>query len=833
MATTVEDLTAALGPLRLPRKYVPIEPHAKQEWFLRRDEFEVFFGGAAGPGKLLNCATPVPTPSGWTTIGELQVGDEVFGEDGKPYAVEWLSDIDLRPESYRLTFDDGSEIEACADHLWLTFDAKELAALTRRNPEFRARRRAARPSRAVAESLKPWVSTAVAERNRTANPAVSLGAPGGTVRTTREIYETLRTARGRTNHAVPVTEPLELPDADLPVDPYVLGAWLGDGTSTAGSLTAHPDDQPHLYEQLAAYSPHSVKDPKTVATYGLQTDLRLAGVFRKKHVPDVYLRASRAQRLALLQGLMDTDGSIDSAGTAEFSNTRECLAKAVHELACSLGQKPRIVERRAVLNGRDCGPAWRVTFTPTIPVFRLARKLARINPAPRRTSRFRYIVGCDPIPPKPMRCIRVSNPKSLFLVGRTMIPTHNSWSLLMSALQWVDTPDYHAMLFRPTLTEFDMAGGLIELSHKWLGPTDASWNGSKRQWTFPSGATVRFAYLRKLSDLTHYPGGGVSFLGFDELTLITEQLYLGVFRLLRQALGGPLDKVPLRVRSASNPGNVGHGWVKGRFITPETREPGAVFVPATIHDNPSLDYETYINTVLGHMHPVDRLRLVGGDWDVMEEGGKFKREDFELVDPDAVPQPVQQLRYWDLAATEPSQSNPDPDWTVGILYSLDADAKFTVRDIVMARVNDDEVEKIVKATARIDGTGVSVYIEQDPGQAGKAQITNYQRRVLQGYPVHAGSTRIRGVPAAKIVRASAVSAAVGNGLVRLVRGQNFREFLGQCAMFPNEGTHDDCVDALSGAHNACTQRGGTTTISVPRRRLASATAVDRITAERR
>jgi predicted phage terminase large subunit-like protein len=394
-----------------------------------------------------------------------------------------------------------------------------------------------------------------------------------------------------------------------------------------------------------------------------------------------------------------------------------------------------------------------------------------------------------------------------------------SWALLMAALQYVDVADYHALLFRPTLTEFEQQGGLIELSHKWLGPSDASWNGTKRQWTFPSRASIRFGYLRTEAHLSHYPGGGVSFLGFDELTLFTEQLYLGVFRLLRQALGGSLENVPLRVRGASNPGNVGHGWVKGRFIDPDTREPGAVFVPGTIHDNPSLDYDTYINTVLGHMHPVDQMRLIQGDWDVMEEGGKFRRGDFIMIDENAAPEPVQLVRYWDLAATEPSPSNPDPDWTVGLLYSGDPDGGFTVRDIAMTRSNDDEVEKLVQQTAKEDGTGVSVYIEQDPGQAGKAQITNYVRRVLRGYPVHAGSTRILGRPAAKEVRASAVAAAVGNGLVRLVRCQNHREFLGQCAMFPNVGVHDDCVDALSGAHNAVTQRGGTTTISVPRRRM--------------
>lgn len=396
-----------------------------------------------------------------------------------------------------------------------------------------------------------------------------------------------------------------------------------------------------------------------------------------------------------------------------------------------------------------------------------------------------------------------------------------SWGLLMGALQYAEVPGYHALLLRPTLTEFEQQGGLIERAHAWLGPTRARWNGTKRRWSFPGpdlagsgGATVQFGYLRNHGDLSRYPGGGVSYLGFDELTLFTEQLYLGMFRLLRQATGGPLEHVPVRARSASNPGNVGHGWVKGRFIEEDTREPDAVYVRATILDNPFLDYDTYVNTVLVHMHPVDRERLIRGDWDVMEEGGKFKRNDFELVDAGDPPKPKQLVRYWDLAGTEPSDSNPDPDYTCGLLYSLDQDDRFTIRDVVLLRANDDEVQAEVRDVAAQDaaewgGRGaVEIRIEQDPGQAGKAQIRNYAVHVLPGYTVRPGSTRIRGRPASKLTRAAPVSAAVGNHLVRLVRGRNFREFLSQAAMFPQDGSHDDCVDALSGAHNVVTGAGG-------------------------
>jgi predicted phage terminase large subunit-like protein len=403
-----------------------------------------------------------------------------------------------------------------------------------------------------------------------------------------------------------------------------------------------------------------------------------------------------------------------------------------------------------------------------------------------------------------------------------------SWGLLMAALQYVDVAGYHSLLLRPELTEFEQQGGLIEVSTKWLAGTDAWWNGTKRQWSFPSGATLRFGYLKTLADLTHYAGGGISFLGFDELTLFIERLYLSMFRLLRQPITGELEDVPVRVRSASNPGNIGHVWVKGRFITPATKDPDAVYVPATVRDNPHLDYETYLQT-LSHLHPIDRMRLVSGDWDVTEEGGKFRRQDFEIADPSEIPEPKRRVRYWDLAATEPSASNPDPDWTVGVLYELGRDDKFTVRDVAAIRKPDDDVEELVRQTAVEDGRGTPVYIEQDPGQAGKAQIRNYQRRVLSGFACHSGMTRMKGKPAAKEVRARPVAAAVGNKLVRVdATCSNLRLFLDQCSMFPMDGVHDDCVDALSGAHNAITDRQvGEGRTSVPQGRIPTSAATRR------
>jgi predicted phage terminase large subunit-like protein len=404
-----------------------------------------------------------------------------------------------------------------------------------------------------------------------------------------------------------------------------------------------------------------------------------------------------------------------------------------------------------------------------------------------------------------------------------------SWGLLMAGLQYVDVEGYHGLLLRPTLGEFEQAGGLIEWSHDWLDGSDAWWNGTKRTWYFPSKATLRFGYLANEGDLSQYKGPSYSFCGFDELTSFTERLYRGMFRILRQAKG-TLEGVPLRMRSASNPGDIGHAWVKARFIEPKTREPGAVFVPAWITDNPHMDYAAYLQS-LAHMSPIDRQRLIDGDWDVTEEGGKFKRGDFRIVDPADVEPAVNTIRYWDLAGSEPSDAYPDPDWTVGLLYERAASGTFTIRDVIRGRWQDDRVQATVRRAAEEDGKAVTVYIEQDPGQAGKAQLNHYKRHVLAGYSCYSGMTKLGGKSAAKEVRARPAAAAAANGLIQIVADcPNLREFLDEVSIFPN-GSHDDCVDALSGAHNAVTGRSNKTgRTSVPTGRIPGVDGRDRAAA---
>jgi phage terminase large subunit-like protein len=586
----------------------------KQWAFLTLDCLEAFYGGAAGGAKLLALDTPIPTPSGWTTMGALRAGDLVLAETGEPCMVTQAHPVDPAPDSYLLTFDDGSWIEAGAEHRWLTFDAAELGALTKRNPTHRMMRRERRASRVTGH--KSAVFTAmITARNRVAPPA-SLDPPTGRLRTTEEIAATLRLRTGRANHAVPVAQALALPDAELPLDPYLLGAWLGDGTSKAGAITTA--DVEVLAEFIAAGFPTKHYQRYTYGVTGLRPILRALGVFGNKHIPAEYLRASRGQRLALLQGLMDTDGTTSrEAGSVSFTNTSPVIVAGILELIISLGWKARACEGRAKLYGRDIGPKWTIKWTPDEYVFRLGRKRVRQRLAKRRTARFRYVVGCERVPSRPMRCITVDNPAGLYLAGRSMIPTHNSDALLMAALQYVDVPGYAALLLRRTYSDLVLPGALMDRARDWLQGM-ARWSQDEKTWHFPSTATLTFGYLENDADRYRYQSAEFQFIGFDELTQFSETQYRYLFSRLRRLEG---SAVPLRVRSAANPDGIGFEWVKARFVT-GGREEGRIFIPAKLEDNPYLDREGYIASLM-QLDATTRRRLLHGDWSAQAAGGIF------------------------------------------------------------------------------------------------------------------------------------------------------------------------------------------------------------------
>jgi len=349
-------------------------------------------------GKALALDTPVPTPMGWRTMADLEPGDLVFDETGAPTRIVAVTPPMLGRPCREVTFSDGQRVVADADHQWVTVD----------------------------------------KAGRTHGRHRLL------IRTTDAIARTVR-ANGEMNHHVPLAGAVQYPSRiDLPIEPYTLGAWLGDGTTTAAAITSCDED---VLEQISgegyavrrlAYAPYLYSIGGTGRTRdavtgryarngSLSSRLRDLGMREGKYVPRAYLEASVAQRLAFLQGLMDTDGYVDDvAGRCEFTSVNEGLADGVVELAASLGFRPVKSVGRATLNGIDHGPKYRVKFTPDRPVFRLRRKLARQKPTDARFQRYRAIDVVREVPSVPVRCIQVASPRGVFLVSRSFIPTHNS-----------------------------------------------------------------------------------------------------------------------------------------------------------------------------------------------------------------------------------------------------------------------------------------------------------------------------------------------------------------------------------------------------------------------
>jgi predicted phage terminase large subunit-like protein len=368
-----------------------------------------------------------------------------------------------------------------------------------------------------------------------------------------------------------------------------------------------------------------------------------------------------------------------------------------------------------------------------------------------------------------------------------------SIGILAAALQGALVPGYSALLLRRTFQDLNQPRALIPLSHEWLQGTKAKWDSRSFRWHLPGDVTLSFGYVDAATDVYRYQGAEYQFVGFDELTQFTEDQYLYLFSRLRKTQGMP---IPLRMRATSNPGGVGHEWVRDRFLAGDRP-----FVPAKLEHNPALDRASY-ESQLARLDPVTRAQLRHGDWTVRPEGNLFKREWFDGQILGGPPPCVRKVRYWDLASTEPAPGK-DPDYTAGILMGADGAGGYVVLDCQEFRATPHNRNRVIAATADADGRDVEVWVEQEPGSAGLNTIDQMARDVLPGYGVypmrHTGD---------KLTRAKPFSAACERGLVKLVRGTWLGAFLDRLCGFGLPGVHDDVPDAASAAHEALAVRGG-------------------------
>ena len=358
----------------------------------------------------LSSDTLVPIPGGWVPLGDIQPGQEVFDPFGNPCKVTAVC-RPVEQEVFRVIFHDGAHL--------------------------------------LAGSQQPWSTLTHALRFRIHVKRFQLQdwAPRLMCATTEDIRNCLRYDRGRllreSMHSIPLPLTLKLPERHLPIHPYLLGLWLGDGTSGAAVITCHIKDEDHYRERASAAGERwrIMRDVNNVLSCSLTRGpkplfserLRELNVFKNKHVPLIYLRSGETQRLDLLQGLMDSDGYIDEIrGGAEFTSTSETLAKGVKELLLTLGQKATLSKGKATLNGAFISDKWRVHFTPTIMVMSLPRKAQRLTKllearSARRLTRLnqRYIRAVKPMGVRPTICLAVDSDSGMFLAGEHMIPVQS------------------------------------------------------------------------------------------------------------------------------------------------------------------------------------------------------------------------------------------------------------------------------------------------------------------------------------------------------------------------------------------------------------------------
>ena len=393
----------------------------------------MLIAGATGAGKALALDTPIPTPKGWTTMGEVRPGQQVFDERGHPCMVIAATPVMHGRPCYEVEFSDGTVIVADAEHLWQTWDRKTRKAYGYASPggaqypdnwpSWSPARSSARPyrrgDRDEMRSLRAKgltsaeigarlgrTSSAIQQQWRRPEPVSNTVTP----RTTAEIAATLLSGQQR-NHAIPAAKPLMLPEAALPIDPYVLGYLLGDGnTRIPGRVACDPQDRKWLIEEFisAGYDARPHRDRGHFGVRGLGPAWRSLGLATGKCIPDVYLHGSTRQRLAVVQGLVDSDGYVDHHGSYRFTNTSRALVDGFRALVSSLGCIAQVHHRSGRIRAGKVGAeSWEVIVSSSLPLARLPRKVLSARHKWGREQSGRYITAVRPIESVPVRCIQV------------------------------------------------------------------------------------------------------------------------------------------------------------------------------------------------------------------------------------------------------------------------------------------------------------------------------------------------------------------------------------------------------------------------------------------
>lgn len=426
-------------------KTFPLYSYQKQIVSACKSERYVIAECARQSGKALPLDTPIPTPFGWTTMGKLQPGDKLFDENGHVTEVRSISKTFYNHDCFRITFDDGTTVMADAEHLWVVDRAN-----------------------ASKRSIKTKKLT------------------------TRQLFDAgvVKTdSRGKniSKWKIKTAGPARYPNRAVDIDPYTFGLWLGDGSAADGRLTASFADQ-DFYESHLPYKlshNHSKRDVYTGTIYGLSAELRNYDLINNKHIPIDYLINSVDVRLAVLQGLMDSDGTVEKSGrlclALSYSRYPRLIEDA-YELLVSLGLK---VTRKEYPKTNSCRLYFQCS-REKMEVFRLPRKLELQPPVQERPEHtdYRFIRNIERVESVPTKCIEVWNDSHLFLCSKHFIPTHNTTAMTVYIVWYLIFGGKHkriAILANKFPTAQEILGRIklaYEALPEWMAPGVEKWNES-------------------------------------------------------------------------------------------------------------------------------------------------------------------------------------------------------------------------------------------------------------------------------------------------------------------------------------------------------------------
>lgn len=409
-----------------------------------------------------------------------------------------------------------------------------------------------------------------------------------------------------------------------------------------------------------------------------------------------------------------------------------------------------------------------------------------------------------------------------------------TWALEYEPVRHLGLPGFSSVIFRRNAVQVRNPGGLWDESMKIYPELGGSSRQDTLEWAFPSGAKVKFAHLDHDKSVLDWQGAQIPLICFDELTHFTQNQFFYMLSRNRSTCG-----IQPYIRATCNPDadswvakfidwwidqNTGYAipersgiirWMarKGDKIVwadtaeeliadygPDCTPKSVTFIASSLFDNAILmkaDPGYLAN--LKALSQVERERLLCGNWKIRPAAGLYFQRSWVSV-VDAAPAGLRSIRYWDLAATEKTDTN-DPDFTTSVLMSTDTTGRFYVLHGVSMRKSPHHVRGAIKNMADQDGPSVTVGLPQDPGQAGKSQAHAFAA-MLAGH-----SIRIRPESGDKATRFSPFSAQCEAGNVCFVRGTWNEEFFDQLEGFP-DAAHDDHADACSGAFNLLNEARG-------------------------